>query len=114
MQAVEKLTKLALQGRINPHPTGLFPERGEARHPKFRYSARHNPAEMREVGINVDRKAVKGHPALHAHPQSADFGFTLPFADPDSDTPLGAVRIYAELSQSVDHPLFERVHEAPN
>src|SRR4029079_6220111 len=112
LQAVEKVMKLALQGGINPRERHLFPERSEARDSKLGDSARHDSAEVGEVGVDVEREAVKRHPALHPHSQGTDLRLARTVADPDADAPRGPVGIYAEPSQSVDHPLLERMDEA--
>ena len=65
--------------------------------------------EMREVGCDVQRKSVKRHPALHAHPDRSDLRFaSLPIVSPDADASVGAARFDAKQRQRVDHPSFER------
>ena len=48
------------------------PQRRRAGHREVGQAARHDPAEMRQIGGEVDRKAVQRDPALHAHADRAD------------------------------------------
>src|SRR5437764_15395562 len=67
---------------------------------------------MGQVRRDVQREAVKRHPALHAHAEGPDFLLSSALADPDSDATFGPVRRDPELRKRVDHPSFERVNKA--
>src|SRR6185437_7164205 len=90
----------------------LFPELIEARDPKFGDPARNDPAEMREVGGNVQRETVEGHPALHSYAERSNLGLLRAFADPDSDASRRPMRLDAQAGERIDHPAFERIDEA--
>src|SRR3546814_8988960 len=73
---------------------------------------------MREVGRDVERKAVQRHPAAHADPDRADLGLAaLRVVGPDADPAFGAARGNAQRGERVDDPAFERMdigaHVAP-
>src|SRR3546814_18313229 len=64
---------------------------------------------MRQIGCDVQRKAVHRHPSFHAHADRADLRFAaLRLVGPDADAPLRPPRLDAEQRESVDHPAFER------
>src|SRR6516164_720694 len=63
---------------------------------------------MVELGIDVERHAVIGHPAPHPH---ADCGDLLLASagphDPDADPAVAPLALYAETRERADDPLFE-------
>ena len=69
---------------------------------------------MRQVGRDVDRETVQRHPALHPHPDRADFGFVATRAGPDADPPAFAPCLDAQMPERVDHPAFEAMDEQAN
>src|SRR3546814_9162591 len=65
---------------------------------------------MREVGRDVERKAVQRHPAAHAHPDRADLGLSaLCIVGPDANPPLDRARLDPQRGARVDNPALERV-----
>src|SRR5688500_15194920 len=67
---------------------------------------------MRQVGCDVDRKAVHRHPAAHATAERPDLGLGWPFAGPDADSARLAACVDAQLAQRGDHPAFQGMDEA--
>src|SRR5690349_6702074 len=84
----------------------------EARYAELADSAGNDPGEMRQVGRDIDRQAVKGHPAAHANADRANLGFLGPLAGPDPDPSGFATCFYAERAKRADHPALERMDEA--
>src|SRR3546814_14658176 len=69
---------------------------------------------MREVGRDVERKAVQRHPAAHADPDRADLGLAaLRVVGPDADPAFGAARGNDQRGSRVDDPAFERMDIGP-
>src|SRR5689334_13301353 len=67
---------------------------------------------MVELGIDVERHAVIGHPASHPHPDGCDL-FLGPGANhPDADLTVAPLTADAETQERADHPLFEPVDMA--
>src|SRR6516164_8504707 len=68
---------------------------------------------MVELGIDVERDTMIGHPAPHAHADRGDL-FLLAAALPHPDTaPAGApLAADAKMRECADHPLLEPVHMA--
>ena len=58
-------------------------------------------AEMREVGIDVNRKAVERYPALYPDAQRPDFLLLRAVPDPDADAP--PVRAPSCARESIIH-----------
>src|SRR3546814_1290365 len=72
--------------RIDLGEARRLAERGEAGHRELRNAARHDAAEMRQIGCDVQRKAVHRHPSFHAHADRADLRFAaLRIVGPDAD-----------------------------
>src|SRR3546814_17971602 len=69
---VEKGGKAGAKRGVDLGEPGVDAECGEAGDRIFGDAARHDAPEMREVGRDVERKAVQRHPAAPAHPDSAD------------------------------------------
>src|SRR3546814_14082735 len=69
---------------------------------------------MREVGRDVERKAVQRHPAAHAHPDRADLGLSaLCIVGPDANPPLDRARLDPQRGERVDNPHLQRVNIGP-
>src|SRR3546814_2039171 len=67
---------------------------------------------MREVGRDVERKAVQRHPAAHADPDRADLGLAaLRVVGPDADPAFGAARGNAQRGERVDDRSEEHTSE---
>src|SRR5206468_11763152 len=112
VQTIEKRMETALQARINPRHGDLFLVFREAGDTKLGDAARDDAAEMLQIRSDVQREAVKRHPALHSHPEGPDFLLRGALADPNADATFSPVRRDPELSERVDHPSFERVDKA--
>ena len=65
-----------------------------------------------EVGGDVERDAVEGHPAADAHPDGRDLGLAGIRLDPDADAALAAYADDAELGKRADQPLLQVADEA--
>ncbi len=85
---------------------------GERRHAQAGVAdaARHDGAEVGEIGVDVEGKAVGGDPAGEVHPHrphlpGADPGAAVLGVAPGRDSPVGA---------GPDHRLLERGHELPD
>src|SRR6185312_11742526 len=63
-------------------------KRRQARNAMLTHAARHNPGEVGQVGIDVQRDTVPGHPATDTDPDGTDFGLGTVRYDPDADTAL--------------------------
>src|SRR6516165_5230365 len=70
-------------------------------------------AVMVEVGVDVERHAVIGHPAPHAHADRGDLVLAAvrPY-HPDADPAGAAFAADAEPRERADYPLFEPVDMA--
>src|SRR6185436_386891 len=73
--------------------------------------ARHDAAEMTEIGIDVDRDAVERHPAPHPHADGGDLVLAAVMRDPDADAALAPLALDIEARQSADDPFLQVAHE---
>src|ERR1700739_630932 len=69
---------------------------------------------MIEIGGDVDRHAMIGHPAPYPHPDRRELGLAGPgpVCDPDADAAFAALALNAKLRQGEDAPFFELVDVA--
>ena len=96
--------KRATQSGVDAQHCGFFTLIGEAGDAEIGDPARHDPTEMREVGSDVDRKAVQRHPALDSDSEGGDFRLARPAPDPDADAARRAMRVDAEIGEAGDDP----------
>ncbi len=85
----------------------------------FSDAARDDAGKMGEIRVDVERDAVKRHPAPHAHANGGDLvlgrlaqrrsGFVGP-RDPYADSGLARLADDVERLQRLDQPAFERGH----
>ncbi len=87
----------------------------------FRDAAGHDAAEMRQVGFDIERNAMEGHPAAHAHADGRDLVLGHPAGkaarlvrplDPDADAALAALALDVEILQRGDDPALQAGDEA--
>ncbi len=62
---------------------------------------------MVEVGIDVERHAVIGHPAPHPHANRGDLGLAGATPNPDADPALAPLAADFEACERANHPFFE-------
>src|SRR6516165_201379 len=76
----------------------------------FGNTAGDDPAIMVELGIDIEREAVIGHPSPHAHSDRRDL-FLTPARprDPNSDAAVTTLPPDIESPERADDPLFELV-----
>ena len=75
-------------------------------------AAGNDAAVMLEVGIDVERHAVIGHPAPHPHADRGDLGLAGAMLDPDADPALAPLAVDFEACERANHPFFEVVDVA--
>src|SRR5260370_10854178 len=92
----------------------------KARHPKARLAdpARHDAAEMAEVGIDIEADAVQAHPALHPDAYGGDLvlaslALVAP-AHPHADPFLPALAMDGVGRERADQPFFQVCHRPPH
>ena len=69
------------------------------------------PVKWVRSGLHIQRHAVEGHPAAHAHADGSDLVFPAAIAhDPDADAALAPFALDVELRQRADQPFLEVVH----
>src|SRR5258708_33328305 len=88
----------------------------KARHPKARLAdpARHDAAEMAEVGIDIEADAVQAHPALHPDAYGGDLVLAalalVEPAHPHADPVLTALATVVEGSVPADQNVLYVCH----
>src|SRR6266436_5871535 len=89
----------------------------KARHPEARLTdaARHDAAEMAEVGIDIEADAMEAYPALHPDADGGDLVLAalalVPPAHPDADPVLPALAADVEGRERTDQPFLQVGHE---
>src|SRR5258708_36925494 len=89
----------------------------KARHPKARLAdpARHDAAEMAEVGIDIEADAVQAPPALHPDAYGGDLVLAAPAlvapAHPHAYPVLPALATDVEGRERADQPFLQVGHE---
>src|SRR5687768_11291666 len=112
--ALEHLFECRAQRHVelrHRHEVAELRERGDAKRLPAD-PARYDPAEVAEVGIDVDRDAVVRHPAPHAHADRRDLVLAALVRDPDADSASTPLAGHVEARQRADDPLLEIAHEA--
>jgi hypothetical protein len=90
------------QGVIHRFDGHAIPQRGEARHAVVADSARHDAREVLQIGIDVDGKPVRAHPAPQPHPDRGDLvvprrAALLP-PHPNADPAVDGARLHTQLA----------------
>jgi len=68
--------------------------------------------EMAEVGIDIERDAMKGHPPANADADGGDLLFASGAAvDPNPDASLATAAVDTEMRERADQPLFQLADE---
>ena len=63
---------------------------------------------MRQIGVEVDRNPVIGHPAADPNADRGDLGFgAVRPGQPDADPPLAPLAVEVEVREGPDHPFLE-------
>src|SRR5258708_9591382 len=89
----------------------------KARHPKARLAdaARHDAAEMAEIGIDIEADAMQAYPALHPDADGGDLVLAalalVPPAHPHADPVLPALAADVEGRERADQPFLQVGHE---
>src|SRR5262249_34503782 len=83
--------------------------------PRIADAARHDAAEMAEVGIDIEADAMQAHPALHSYADGGDLVLAaralVRAAHPDADPVLPALAADVEGRKRADQPFLEVGHE---
>ena len=88
-----------------------------------RDAAGHDAVEMRQIGFDIDRDAVKADPFAHLYAVGRDLvlargavgqGRFLGPLDPDADAAFANLALDVELVQRRDHPVFKALDELPH
>src|SRR5690606_12824808 len=81
-------------------------------------AARHNARIMVQVGADVERDAVEGHPFRHTNAYRGDLVLSerpaLGSPDPHANPALTLFALDIERSKRVDHPVLEPLYETTN
>ena len=86
----------------------VSPQVGKRRDAEGADPARHDAAEVPEIGVEVDRDAVIGDPAPDPHPERADLGLLAARLDhPDADPAGATLALDTEAAEGADQPLLQ-------
>jgi hypothetical protein len=114
--------KRLLQRRVDSMHAHAAAEISQTRHAQVRHSdpTRNDPRKMRQIGINVQRNAVKADPAADPNADRGNFVFgndsprTLRFVGsphPNAHPLVTPLAAHVEPMQGGDEPLFQGSNE---